>query len=262
MRQATNINVYISIRYGGAWLERPAQQQERDGQRMPATKTKKVEEAAERAPRLTAEEILRKRGHVIKLAKANSEEYPGIVEDVEWALSYCPKGTYSVGTRTPAEHATESGYRRHKDDARRRKEENVEQDTEHASYWGGTPCDPCEIAHKAHLVESKKSREIADKQRNAVNGICRKWFRANRSTAVDMIMEAEELIEAADGGLAAGSYRGFPTLGDDEGTLDDTEIPVNVMMAWLAERQEVAKLSRGVWKQIEFSIDAFEEVES
>ncbi len=232
-----------------------------------ATKEKQPKAAAaeekERAPRLTAEEILRKRANVIKAAKSAIDAFPGIVEDVEWALSYCPKGTYSVGTRTPAEHGSESGYRRHKDDARRRKEDetDLEQDVEHDTYWTGTPCAPCQKAHEAHLVEAKKTREIADKQRNAINGHCRKWFRAHRSDAVDLVDQAEEMIEAAEGSLAAGSFRGFPTLGDDEATLEETEIPVNVMMAWLAERQEVAKLSRGVWKAIEFNIDAFEEVE-
>lgn len=218
-------------------------------------------EKKERAPRLSAEDILQKRSNLTKLAKASTKEFPTIVEDVEWALGYCPKGTYSSGTRSPATHGTEAGYRRHKDDARRRKEAGVEPEVEHDVFWTSTPCDACQKAHEAHLVEMKKKREVADKQRSAINGLCRKWFREHRSDAVDLVDQAEEMLEEAGGELPAGNFRGFPTLGEDDSTLDDTDIPINVMMAWLAERQEVAKLTRGVWKAIEFSIDAFEEVE-
>lgn len=219
-----------------------------------------TEEKKDRAPRLSAEEILRRRGDIIKLAKASTKDFPTIVEDVEWALSYCPKGTYSVGTRTPAVCGTEAGYRRMKDDQRRRKEAGLTPDEPHDIFWP-SPCEPCEKAHQEHLAEMKKKREVADKQRKAINAHCLKWRRENRGEALDLVMEAEEILSDAGGELAAGSFRGFPTLGDNDSALEGTKIPTNVMMAWLVTREESASLSRGVWKATdEISIDAFEEV--
>ena len=205
-------------------------------------------ETKTRKPRISAEEVIRRRENLLKAAELSIKIVPTIKEDLEWVLSYAPTGTRVGGGGRPAkpvEPHTEAGYQRHLADGRKRAALGLDPDEPHDTLWPATPSPEAKAAHEAHLENARNERARVKKARQQLEKKCRVWYRRNVSEVSDMLDEIDDTL--VESNVISGLFEGYPTFGDNTSELPGTDIPTNVMLSYVVQKNDMAELKRGVW---------------